>query len=46
MKTGMAQRIREAAKRLGTFGVRELADEVGVQSYRVSIHAPAWGATL
>ena len=34
MKTGMAQRIREAAKRLGTFSVRELADEVGVQSYR------------
>lgn len=39
--TGMAQRIREAAKRLGTFGVRELADEVGlpdgqagVQTYR------------
>jgi len=33
MKTGMAQRIREAAKRLGTFGPRELADEMGVQAY-------------
>ena len=33
MKTGMAQRIREAAKRLGTFSPRKLADEIGVQSY-------------
>lgn len=31
--TGFANRIREAAKRLDTFGVRELADEIGVQSY-------------
>lgn len=29
----MAQRIRKAAKRLGTFSPRELADEIGVQSY-------------
>ena len=31
--TGFANRIREAAKRFGTFGVRQLADEIGVQSY-------------
>lgn len=34
MKTGMAQRIREAAKKLGIFSARELAGEVGVQSGR------------
>ena len=33
MRTGMAQRIREAAKRLHTFSVRQLADEIGVRSY-------------
>lgn len=32
--TGFANRLREAAGRLGTFSPRELADEVGVQSYR------------
>ncbi|RLC25052.1 MAG: hypothetical protein DRH56_06055 [Deltaproteobacteria bacterium] len=31
--TGLANRLREAARRLGTFGPRELADEMGVRSY-------------
>jgi len=32
-RTGMARMIREAAARLGTFSVRELADAIGVQAY-------------